>query len=109
MRFVPNPRAAALLAATPEMVAAMKSRAEAAAEESRAIAPVVTGEYREGIVAEAGLDGTPPVAKGRINAHKFTSGWIEFGTSRMAAQAVLRRGAEASGLKLSGKGVKRAR
>jgi hypothetical protein len=109
MRFVPNPRAIALLGATPEMVLAMKSRAEAGIEESRAIAPVVTGEYRDGLVAEAGIEGTPPTAKGRMNAKKFTSGWIEFGTSRMAAQAVLRRGAEAAGLKLSGKGAQRAR
>lgn len=101
-RFVPNRSCPAKLAVGAEMIVMLHEVAEAGAEEARRIAPVDTGEYQESIVAEAGVEGA--TARGRVNAHKFTAGWIEFGTSRMAAQAVLRRGAEAAGLKVRATG-----
>jgi len=38
---------------------------------------------------------------GRVNAFKFTSHWLEFGTRRMRAQAPLRRSLEKLGLRTS--------
>lgn len=99
-RFRYNPAATAELARTLEMVETLRARAEDAAEESRAIAPVDTGEYRDSITAEAGIEGG--FARGRVNAGKFTAGWLEFGTSDTPTFAPLRRGAEAAGLSLRG-------
>lgn len=96
VKFVPNPRARALLAQTPQMVAYLKMLADAGAEEARAIAPVMTGSYRDSITGEAGVEGS--TAKGRINAADFKALWIEFGTRMWPAHATLRRGAEGSGL-----------
>ena len=38
----------------------------------------------------------------RLSAHKYTSHWIEFGTSKMPARAVLRRAVEQLGLQVKG-------
>lgn len=35
---------------------------------------------------------------GKVQAHKFTAGWVEHGTVRMAGERILARAAEASGL-----------
>ena len=100
MRFVPNPKFHELAKRTPEMVATMLHRAENAAEACRSIAPVgdgtSDGHYRDSIEGQAGI--TNGGAVGRVNAKKFTAGWIEFGTSKMAPMAILRRGTESSGL-----------
>lgn len=101
-KFRYNPAATAQLQRTVEMVEMLRVRAEDAADQSRAIAPVDTGEYRDSISAEAGIQ--KGFAMGRVNAAKFTAGWLEFGTSKMAAFAPLRRGAEAAGLSVRSRG-----
>lgn len=103
MRFVPNPQAPALLARTTEMVEFLGVVAEAAAENARGFAPVRSGSYRDGIEGQAGI--VEGQAEGRVNARDFKSGWIEFGTGQPGptpAFAPLRRGADATGLKLIG-------
>lgn len=54
--------------------------------------------YRAMIEAEVGIEGTTLI--GRVNAKKFTSHWIEFGTLKTRAYATLRRAAEGTGLRL---------
>lgn len=99
-RFKYNPAATALLARTVAMLEMVSARADSAAEESRAIAPVDTGEYRDSITSTAGIQ--KGFAMGRVNAGKFTAGFLEFGTSDTPAFATLRRGAEGSGLHVRG-------
>lgn len=99
-RFRYNPAATAALQRTAAMVETLKIRAEDAADQSRAIAPVETGEYRDSITAEAGI--SKGFAIGRVNAGKFTAGFLEFGTSDTPIFAPLRRGAEAAGLSVRG-------
>ena len=85
------------------MMEALKVRAEAGARSARALAPVETGAYRDGIQADAAI--VPGVgAVARINATDFKSNWIEFGShpkyGAFPAHAVLRRGAERAGLRV---------
>lgn len=100
VRFKYNPAATAQLARTAAMVETLREKAEDSAEQSRAIAPVDTGEYRDSITATAGI--SKGFAIGRVNAGKFTAGWLEFGTSDTPVFAPLRRGAEAAGLRIGG-------
>lgn len=104
VRVVPNPVGIALLARTPFMSNAMMERGNAVAETAASIGPVgdgaVEGHYVDQIKA------VPLVALGvagsRVNAYKFTSGFIEFGTSDTPAFAPLRTACDAVGLTLSG-------
>ena len=69
--------------------------AEKVAVLCRAIAPVDTGRYRDGIKAEKTFGGA------RVIATDQKSAWIEFGIPSRGheAQFILRRAAEAVGLK----------
>ena len=69
--------------------------AEKVAALARAIAPVNTGQYRDGIVAQKTIGGA------RVLASDQKSTWIEFGipSRNHEAHFVLRRAAEAVGLK----------
>lgn len=102
-KFKINPALAELIADTQAMEDMVTDRAEEMADKVR----TVTGPkgesddpYVDNIEVESGRDD-----KGhrfaRVNAKKFTSGWIEFGTIKMVAQAPLRRAAELLGLKVS--------
>ena len=101
--FVPNPVGIALLARTPQMAAAMLDRGNEVALAAASIAPVGPGgggHYRDQIRAEAGVfEGK---AGARVNAYKFTAGFLEFGTSDTPIFAPLRTGCDAAGLTLSG-------
>ena len=99
-KFKYNPAATALLARTVAMVETLGAKADEGAEACRSIAPVLTGDYRDGIVGESGL--VKGMAAGRVNAHDFKSHWIEFGTTDTPTFAVLRRGLESIGLRVSG-------
>lgn len=101
IRIIPNPAGIALLARTPFMSAEMLDRADEVAENAKSVAPYGEGEgghYRDMIRT------APIVAKGvagaRVNAWKFTSGFIEFGTSDTPIFQPLRKGAEMAGLSL---------
>ena len=69
--------------------------AEKIAEAARALAPVVLGNYRDGIVVQATRTGA------RVLASDQKSSWIEFGipSHNQPAQFVLRRAVDACGLK----------
>jgi len=88
------------------MVQQMESRAQLVAEHAKSVwhqsgpHPYETGEYVSQIKGEAGLENG--IAVGRVNAYKFTSHWIEYGTSDTPAFAPLRRGAESAGLPVYG-------
>jgi hypothetical protein len=105
-KFVYNKSAEPYLLRSPEMVRAMRVIAESAAAGARAAAPVGDGEphYVDMIEAVAGGDAKYG-ALGRVNANKWTSHFIEFGTGPPAPTppfAPLRTGAEAVGLHLVG-------
>lgn len=76
--FVPNPAFPAYLRRSPEMGAFLLFVAEAVAEEAKSIAPVRTGDYRDGIEATVLETGAGFI--GRVNANNFKSWWIEVGT-----------------------------
>jgi hypothetical protein len=103
VKFVPNPLGIALIGRTPLMARAMVGRADEVAGIVRTIAPVGPGKgghYRDmistGPIVSQGLAG------GRVNANKFTSGFIEFGTSDTPTFAPLRTACDAAGLSLDG-------
>lgn len=80
----------------------MRVYAEAGEKAAKDIAPVGRyaggGDYRDGIEATVGVRGARGgVIVGRVNAKDFKSHWIEFGTIRQPAKAVLRRALERVG------------
>lgn len=87
------------------MIEAMEAKAKTAVGPAQDIAPVKSGKYRDSIKTGRGVYRGRAV--GRLIASDFKSGWIEFGTSKWPAHAVLRRACDAAGLKLSpaGKGA----
>lgn len=107
VRFVPNPPGIGLLARTPRMAAGMRAWAEYVADIVVEVAPYGEGQgghYRDMI----GVDGPVSSAAGlgaRVNAYKFTAGFLEFGTSDTPAYAPLRTAADAAGLTLSAGGA----
>lgn len=78
------------------VVAPLKEKVEEAEEIARGYAPVATGAYRDGIKADQVWAEGKWIS--RLNAYDFKSAWIEFGTSRMPAFAILRNAMEAAGL-----------
>jgi hypothetical protein len=101
--FIPKPLGIALIARTPFMANAMEERAGEVAAAAKAIAP--RGPGKGGHYADM-IDTAQIVAEGvagaRVNAWKFTSGFIEFGTSDTPTFAPLRLGCDAAGLSLTG-------
>lgn len=112
--FKANPNFIPYLKRSPQLLAVLKLRAEEAAERAKAIAPFDpsdSGEhYRDMIEADAGI--VNGQVTGRVNANKWTSGFIEFGTQgsdrhhATPAFAVLRRAVESLGLRFISKGRK---
>ena len=97
MKFVPNPLAAKLLGRTPEMQGFLKLKADAAVEVAKGLAPVESGDYKDGIESHTGTyDGS---AAASIAGHDYKTLWIELGTSERSAEAVLRRSVEAVGVR----------
>lgn len=79
----------------PEVHATAKEAANIIANAARDIAPVVTGDYKAGIVTQETKMGW------RVLAADQKSAWVEFGVPADGepAQFVLRRAVEASGFK----------
>lgn len=104
-RYKPNPNLARMLVRTPQMIETLKVRAEEVADAVREIAPVgksKPGEhYVDQIEAVAGLENGQ--ATGRVNANKFTAGFLEFGTIHNRPFAILRRALESLGLSVHGR------
>jgi hypothetical protein len=93
--FVPNPGFERLLSASREYVDGLAESAEPGAEAAKAIAPVASGAYRDGI--EVRVVGRTVFLSGT----DFKSGWIEYGTEDTPIFACLRRGAQTAGLKFT--------
>lgn len=101
-RFVPNPGFLAEFSRSKQLLDVLKGKADEAADNARAVAPVQFGDYQDGIEAVSGIEGG--MAVGRVNANHFTSHWIEAGTSDTPTFAPLRKGAEATGLNFEARG-----
>ena len=122
INFIPNPMGIAMIARSTMMETMLKGAAEAIAVVVRQIGPSDVGNEPQGLGymgIRAEVDPVPyvnqiSVASGvkegvvmaRVNADKFTSNWIEFGTGEPGptpAFAPLRRAAESVGLRLVSK------
>lgn len=107
--FVANPNCAKALGLTHEMRVLAEVRADEAAKQVRAIAPVGDSEpgkhYRDMIEPQVRILRGRYV--GRVAALKWTAKFLEFGTLRMRARAPLRRGTEMSGLRVEDRGRRR--
>jgi hypothetical protein len=101
MKFVPNPLGTKLLARTPEMQAFMKLKADAAVEVAKQLAPVESGDYKDGIQSHEGVYEGKAAAS--IAGHDYKTLWIELGTSEHAAEAILRRSVESVGVRIIAK------
>lgn len=101
-KFIIDPTIIPKLATAAEMGVMLGTRATAVANAVRAIAPVGESEADERYIdmIEAVVQLGRKGLIGRVNAHKFTSAFLEFGTIYMAARAPLRRGLESTGLRL---------
>jgi hypothetical protein len=96
MKYVPNPLATKLLGRTPEMAGFMKLKADAAVEVAQKLAPVESGDYKDGLEAHEGVYLGSAAAS--IAGHDYKTLWIELGTSERPAQAVMRRAVESVGV-----------
>jgi len=93
--FTPNPNLEKDLHTLPSIVASTDEIAEAIAQRARDLAPVETGRYRDGIIAQK----ASPKGVARVVATDQKSLWIEFGNRRGAhAQFVMRNAVESLGL-----------
>lgn len=99
--FRKNPSVEEQLSRQAKMGLALRFEAHKAEVAAKAIAPVLSGKYKEGIRVDMGTDASGNYLA-RLNATDFKSHWIELGTSKFPARAVLRRGADAAGLKVRG-------
>ncbi len=104
-KYVPLPGVEGLVATDPRMAAALEVVALPALKAAQQLAPIDEGDYWEGLKVKTGLYQGRAVA--RIMATDFKSNWIEFGTVKMAAQAVLRRACDAANLRLTSPGRRR--
>lgn len=105
VRFVPNPAGIKALGYTPAMLAWCMAKGSSIRDIAVAIAPVGDGEDGGHYKDQITVDRSPITSTGagaRVNARKFTSGWIEFGTSDTPAFAPLRTAADADGVELGG-------
>lgn len=100
MKFKPNRQAIPQLGRTPAMVEMLGDVASQVTERVRAVAPVdrTPPHYRDMVKPASGIENGQAI--GRVNAHKDTSGLIEFGTEDTPTFAPLRRGVEMTGLRL---------
>lgn len=110
VRYKPNYQGIAAIGYSPEMQRAMQAKAEEAANTARQFAQphVRTGDYLRSIHADSGqgrarnplgqfrATSSSRVAIGRLIADTHYAAFVEFGTSVMEAQAILRRAIEAT-------------
>lgn len=100
-KYLPDHRADELLARDADVGVALTKVAEQIADTVRRIGPRdadADEHYVEMITVDSGLDGSTVV--GRVNANKWTSWFIEAGTSDTPTFAPLRHATESVGLTL---------
>lgn len=102
--FKPNLKLAAEIAAGAIGYDLVKKAAEKSLSNSQgfAVPHVRTGNYLDSLsmTVEKGMTVVGPSWVGHIYSDVAYAGFVEFGTSVMAPQAILRRGAEAAGLQI---------
>lgn len=111
VKFVPNPAGIGAIGYSAEMQALMQSKADEAVNVARELAAphVRTGEYRASLHTDSGTaagrarttggqfrSSGNRLAIGRVIADTPYAVFVEFGTSVMEAQAILRRAIEAA-------------
>ena len=95
-----------LIARAPIVGHALGRRAGLAAAGAKRIArseAYDTGAYHDSIGVEVGIDERTGEQAAVVRATDWKAGLIEFGTSERRAKAPLRRGADAAGLRLTGR------
>jgi hypothetical protein len=95
IEFTPNPNLEKELHTFPAVTTSAFEAAEAIAARAREIAPVDTGRYRDGIIAQK----PNPKGVARVAATDQKSSWVEFGSERQPAQFVMRTAVESLGFK----------
>lgn len=95
MTFIPNPDFERELQQEPEYADGLTDIADVVVDNARAIAPVLTGAYRDGLKVVRQGDDVYASATDR------DSGYIEYGTVDTPIFAPLRRAARMSGLSLT--------
>jgi hypothetical protein len=102
--FKPNLKLAAAIAAGAIGYDIVKKASEASLSNSQefAVPHVRSGNYLDSLTVsvEKGMTVVGPSWIGHIYSDVAYAGFVEFGTSVMAPQAILRRGAEAAGLSI---------
>ncbi len=93
-KFVPDPNGFKDFNRSEAMLKMLFFVATQGAITAKGMAPKRSGDYARGITADAGLNDANE-AVGRLKSTDFKSHWIEFGTSRWPAHAVLSRAIEA--------------
>ena len=93
IRFDPDPKFEEEMRRSPDLRAHLEQLAKAAAERAQQLVPVKTGALRDSIEGVVDYDQRGFV--GRVDAHDFKAGWVEFGTVRRAARPFLRPAIEA--------------
>jgi len=89
MTFIPNPALEAELEHSAEVKRALKEQADRGAVVAKAIAPVLTGAFRDSIHVEEQGDGYAIVADSHDNENEPDAAYIEFGTSDTPAHHTL--------------------
>lgn len=98
-KFVENPAGIKAVGHMPGLAAALMVRARAIAADARQLSP--SDRVAREIKAEGpDLDAFGMLA--RVNAHHWTSGFVEFGTINQRPSAMLRRAAERGGRFIGG-------
>lgn len=93
-RFVENPEGIRILGRQPAIQAVMMARAVAIARDAKQLCP--SRRVADEIRAEGpSIDAQSALA--RVNAHHWTSAFVEFGTLNQRPTAMLRRAAERYG------------
>lgn len=102
VNFELNPEIEDKMHLFPEVQTSVKDAAEAIAAQARLFAPVVSGDYRDGIVVNRAQ------SKGgvwRVHATDQKSSWVEFGTSTTTGTFPMRSAVESLGLTFKKRGA----
>lgn len=99
VRFEKDPLAERKLESWPGLIPELEPIVKNAESVAVLISPVETGKYKESLESAVGYDERGKVL-GRLFSKDWKAHWIEFGTIKEPAHAVLRRAFNYSGLKV---------
>ena len=96
--FIISPTLMKDLHVFPEIQTSLEDVANRIAERARAMAPVVTGNYRDGIQVNKPNSGS---GVWRVYASDQKSSWVEFGNGKQPPQFIMRSACESLGFKMN--------